>query len=199
MKYALIGFISAVLLGLPALGQQPVVPSPFGFSPTMTKADVVKLLGTPARIEKGGSLMFETSPQPNSLFKWYEVLVPMGYHVLKVGASTGSFDTSRFGTELKEKYERIKTALVAKYGAPETDLDSLRSGSLWTEPEDFMMGLLKKERYLAATWNMQSGTGIIIEADAEADDAGTIIVIYALPGCKEYEARRHAAEDAHSF
>ena len=37
-----------------------------------------------------------------------------------------------------------------------TTTDVLLPGSIWDEPDDFMIGLIKKERYLFSIWNAES-------------------------------------------
>ena len=68
-------------------------------------------------------------------------------------AASKSIQTSDFGTELEDKYNSLIEVISEKYGAPGTKFNVLKSGSIWNEPRDWMMGLLKKERLLSAYWS----------------------------------------------
>ena len=52
---------------------------------------------------------------------------------------------------MRSHYENIRDALVQRYG-PGKEFDYVRTGSLWDEPRDFMMGLLRGDRKLQTFW-----------------------------------------------
>ena len=63
---------------------------------------------------------------------------------------------SRYGDRTKEKFEQLENALDKKYGSG-TKLQFLRSGALWDENNEFMMSLLKDERYHSTYWDEEDG------------------------------------------
>jgi len=72
--------------------------------------------------------------------------------VCKVMATGVTVNASVYGDELQSEFESVRTSLQGRYGAGELQ-DFLRPGSIWDEPRDWMMGLYKKERVLAALWS----------------------------------------------
>lgn len=67
--------------------------------------------------------------------------------------------TSAYGVELKLEFEEMNEKLTKAYGAGETT-DILMSGSIWDEPKDFMMALIKKERFLMVIWDEEKASDL---------------------------------------
>ena len=63
---------------------------------------------------------------------------------------------SRYGDRVKAKFKELETALDKKYSTG-NKYKFLRAGALWDEKEDFMMSLLKDERYHSSYWNDNDG------------------------------------------
>ncbi|MDQ8869225.1 hypothetical protein RFI05_18510 [Acinetobacter baumannii] len=79
------------------------------------------------------------------------------------------------------EFDSVKGGLTAKYGAPNGDYNFLRSKSIWNQPNEWMMGLYKEERTLAATWEPEEPNGvknIILKAKAKSTNEGYITVAY---------------------
>src|ERR1035437_1964643 len=72
--------------------------------------------------------------------------------LLKISALGNDIRTNGFGEEVRESFKTILDAVSETYGKPEDVFDYVKHGSIWKEPEDWMMGLLKKERTLDAYW-----------------------------------------------
>ena len=66
----------------------------------------------------------------------------------------------------------MKEKLTSQYGSCKT-IDYLMDGSIWDESRDWMMGLIKKERKLAAIWES--------EQDSKLAHNLEIIGLYAVP------------------
>lgn len=62
---------------------------------------------------------------------------------------------SRYGYNTRSAIDGIYDQLKGKYGDAEK-FDFLRSGSVWDEPEDWMMGLTEDERVYAYMWKLPS-------------------------------------------
>ncbi len=90
-------------------------------------------------------------PKGHSDFDDYRLLITPQHGLCKVVALSKAIPTSVFGEELKDKFEKIESAISQKYGQGKR-YDFLRSGSIWSEPRDWMMGLRKNERTLAEFW-----------------------------------------------
>jgi hypothetical protein len=84
-------------------------------------------------------------------FERYKFLIDPELGLCKVIAVGKTITTNSFGEGIRNDYEGLASALTAKYG-PGKKYDFLRSGSIWDESKDFMMGLLKKDRTLATFW-----------------------------------------------
>jgi hypothetical protein len=66
-------------------------------------------------------------------------------------------DDNRFGTNLTDTYNRVDKGLSKSYGKG-SKVHYLRSGSIWDEPEDFMMGLVKQERVMNTYYDEEEGS-----------------------------------------
>jgi hypothetical protein len=140
-------------------------PEPFGFKVGMTKTQVVALLG-PGSPSKGtaDTLEFKTAPTPHPDFETYAVSISSSTGLAQVIAPSKDIQTNVYGEAIKEKFDDVKAALITKYGEPSNSFDFLRAGSIWNEPKDWTMALLKEERTLSAYWKASGGTMIVLEA-----------------------------------
>jgi hypothetical protein len=73
--------------------------------------------------------------------------------------------TNGYGEEIQTAFREICDALSATYGTPQI-ADFLKTGSIWSEPREWTMGLLKKERELFALWNKDPRLAIVLESHA---------------------------------
>jgi len=60
--------------------------------------------------------------------------------------------TNDFGSAVRSEFEELVRLLERKYGTPHEQYDFVRAGSLWDNPEDFMMSLYRGDRFLVASW-----------------------------------------------
>lgn len=156
---------------------------PFGLEMAMPLPRLQGELG--AQPTEGAKHSFTTTsvPQPHPDFARFQLFATPEHGLCKIIAISRSFDTSSFGDELKGKFKDLAAALASKYGEKK-EYDYLKSGSLWTEPQYWMMGLLKKDRTLAAFWTSEkkpmpdSITTISLEARAMSDTRGAIVLTY---------------------
>jgi hypothetical protein len=119
-----------------------------------------------------------TSGHPD--FESYTVILTPEQGLCKIQAVSKDIDTSSFGNELQGKYRELVGALSKKYGAPGKDFDFLMAGSIWKEPQYWMMGLLKKERNLDAFWSKPENNDL-------PDSLGSVALnTYALSGSKGF-------------
>ena len=125
---------------------------PFGFEAEMSLEEVKRMVGEEnvERVEKD-NFRVKVIPRPHPLFKSYTLTVCLKRGIVGLEAISKPIHTSIYGIELKREFERIKKAVSGIYGEYD-ELDFLMSGSIWNEPQDYMMGLLRRERVLIATW-----------------------------------------------
>ena len=86
--------------------------------------------------------------------------------VCKVAGLQNVVDPDGYGVEHRIAFNKFAEKIVAKYGEPESKVDRLLPGSIWNKPQDWLMGLWKKERYLFWDWELPQ-LNIKIYADPE--------------------------------
>jgi hypothetical protein len=155
---------------------------PFGIYKGMSKAELQNI----ARIVPLDTGLYSLTrvPNPHSAFTSYAVAFTERLGVCKVFATTSAIQTNNFGTQLRSEFNDIAEALETKYGRHITT-DNVKSGSLWDEPRDWMMGLLKKDRTFATIWESTPATplpdgisAIGLEALASSTDTGALRLTY---------------------
>lgn len=124
---------------------------PFGFQMGMSAA---RLRSMGARPAEGQSHMYEieNAPNPHNEFEQYLLMASPTQGLCKVTAIGRNVETSAFGHQLRSRFDSMREALQGKYGEPGNVFDFVRSGSLWDEPQYFMMGLSRGDRSLIAFW-----------------------------------------------
>jgi hypothetical protein len=123
-------------------------------------------------------------PKPHSAFESYTLAISPKQGLCKVVAIGVDIRTSVYGAELVSQFDAIEQMVTEKYGRAQRH-DFLRSGSIWNEPRDWMMGLLKKERALTTFWTREEipalppALGAIeLEANALSSEKGYLILSF---------------------
>jgi hypothetical protein len=169
---------------------------PFGFRAGMTRDQILNLVGKGAVVAadtKDDALALNTAPKPHSAFEEYVLTIAPQGGLVRVTAVGKNISTSVYGAELHSQFVDIRDAIAATYGTPKT-YDYLKSGSIWNEQRDFMMGLLKKERALSAYWTgdhppHDTGAGVSsigIDGIALSTGVGFIRLVYEFVGWTQY-------------
>jgi len=103
--------------------------------------------------KKLGNDIYEiTVPKPHSLFNLYIVRISPTKGLYWLKAISKDISTSVYGTELVSEFDDLEKKLKKVYGENKR-LDFLQYESIWNEPKDWMMALMKKERTLIAYWD----------------------------------------------
>ena len=127
---------------------------PFGIEMGMTLQQIESLSGAAA---KEFGIGYEIQPpKVHPSFDVYVALISPTLGVYKIVAFGKSKTVSSFGTELKSDFDKIRKQIEVVYG-PSKVFDFLKYGSIWKEPNDWMMGLKQKERTLVAFWDDETG------------------------------------------
>lgn len=125
---------------------------PFGFYYGETKAQAIAAVGRAAiKKDQGDTLSLTSAPKPHKEFEEYLLIFSPNLGLLKIVAVGKTIENDTHGSELRSRFSSLEEALVRTYGQNK-ELDFIRSGSLWTEANEFMMSLAKKERTLTAYW-----------------------------------------------
>jgi len=176
-------------------------PGPFGLNYGLTRSDIIKLVGEHAiEASKESTLTLTTVPNPYPEFEKYIAMISPEKGLLKIVAIGRNIDTNSFGEELHDKLIEIRDAVAKTYGEPKT-LDFVRSGSIWNEPRDWMMGLLKKERTLTAYWDLRSSTPnhitlVDLQAKALSMDKGYLTLSYEFEGWEAFVDSQKSKTDS---
>lgn len=130
---------------------------PFG----LNQGDTAEAISKLAPLKKGtqpGLYIAGSLPQGHQDLEAYWLVIAPGEGLCKINAWTPNKKTSVYGDEVQAEFKRWQEALTSKYGAPKK-FDFLRVGSIWDEPRDWTMGLARKERTLAAFWEIPASEG----------------------------------------
>ena len=186
-------FLTSILL-VPS-----AVSGPFGTEMGMTKAD----LGITSDTRELALYKYKITSMPKNsrMFESYVVRVTPKNGLCYLKAIGVDINTSRYGNDIRTQFERVNSALKKKYTSG-TDYDFLSVGSIWDEPEDFMMGLVKEERYLAASYDDEEGSKMVEDVQAAylsayglSMDKGYLAIDYQFRNYDACKAEVEAVED----
>lgn len=141
-------------------------------------------------------------PQPHATFYRYTIVLTPAQGLCKVQAISDVIRTSAYGEGLREEFGRIEGALTTKYGSSNKRFDALKPGSIWREPRDWMMSLLKKERHLSIFWSVGTTplpdniSGIMLQGHAATQEAAALSLAYEFTNWAECAATMKAATNA---
>jgi hypothetical protein len=162
---------------------------PFGLRPGSTVEQVLAVVGRPSvKHSNGNAYILNTAPSPHPDFDEYVLLFSPSKGLVKLMAYSKTIVTNGWGQEVQSKFDEVNEALTKKYGTGKK-LDYLRSGSLWDEPKDWMMGLRKGERTLVSYWEPTTDddvTLISLSAKAVSLEEGKLVLTYEFRGFNEY-------------
>lgn len=170
---------------------------PFGLEMGMSLKDIG---GKPKKIAPGIYTLTNV-PKPHLAFKIYVVRVAQKGGLFWIKAVGEDISTSVYGVELKLKFNKMKEKLEKIYGKHKTT-DLLLPGSIWKEPNEFMMAMVKKERFLVAFWDDAKGSTltknierIVLIALPNGRNKGYLEIEYAFTNEEACEAELAAQED----
>jgi hypothetical protein len=185
--------LMVAFVGLATVALAQETSGPFGLRRGMTQEQVIQIVGNGAVKEtKGDTLVLLTVPKPHPDFELYSLIFSPTDGLLKVMAIGKDISTNGFGEAVRSSFREIRNALLQTYGKPNPDLDFVRAGSIWKEPEDWMMGLRKDERYLESAWQEEKLPlpnqihVIVLEAKALSTEKGFLELSYEFNGWDAY-------------
>ena len=140
--------------------------------------------------------------KPNPLFESYLLYITPDKGLVKIAALGKDIHTNSFGAEVHDEFMETRDAVAKLYGTPDT-IDTLLQGSIWSEPQDWMMGLIKKERLLSAFWNLKPApvnhiTVIGLDGFGISTEKGYLKLAYEFEGW-EAAVDAHKAKAAKNF
>jgi hypothetical protein len=124
----------------------------------MTAQELQRLTGAVIDTGTHGVYRSVRVPAPHEAFESYNFIVAPSTGLCKVWATGKTIENDAYGSEIRSAFNRLETALDAKYG-PHDRLDFLKSGSIWDEPREWMMSLSERERTLISYWGLDQNKG----------------------------------------
>lgn len=170
--------------------QPPLLPpaeGPFGLEAGLTQKNIEDMIGAKLKPLPDSVNLYtsDTLPKQNADFEMYGLLISPKAGLCQIRAVGKNIDTDSYGLALKSRFEDLSSSLSSLYGKAETT-DLVLEGSIWKEPQEWMMGLNKKERFLSATWKGTKETPlknnidtISIEARANSSSKGYVYLQYS--------------------
>jgi hypothetical protein len=153
---------------------------PFGFEMGMTRAQL-KARGLTLRpMEQPLVFRTDRAPKSHPAFEGYLLRIDPKLGLTAVTAIGKDLKTGPTGAAVRKQFRLLQATLAARYGPPRT-YDGLQGDSRFTEPEEWMAGLVADERALAAFWGL----------DPDPDDpplADHIVRISLVAGADRAEA-----------
>ena len=149
---------------------------------------------------KVGWYEISSVPKPHSMFNTVMVQATKSNGVCFVKGISDSFPSDSNGLAAIIQADKIKRQLDGKYGRSK-ELAFLVPGSIWNEPEDWMMAMLKGERRQAWEWagpstelDRHSLDSVALGITAVATDEVSLYVEYYFKNSKKCDAELEALE-----
>jgi hypothetical protein len=174
---------------------------PFGFKQGLTRTEIESMTGEPSTLLPGSknSYLINTAPKPHGAFEKYVAVVGNVSGLCAVRGIGKDITSSRHGIQLKASFNEMEATLSELYG-PSEKTDHLLPGSIWKEPEDWMMGLVKEERFLFAQWPRKGQAlkneldSVALGARAKSGDTGYLVLEYLFQNHEQCSEESKAAE-----
>lgn len=181
MKQATVSEANQIRKPTQANNIQPLLPpgeGPFGLESGLSKKNIEDMTGEELKPYEGVPNLYTIKfpPKKNAEFEGFGLLISPKSGLCQIRALGKNVDTDSYGIALQSKYKEILDSLSSIYGKPKST-DLLLSGSIWKEPQDWMMALNKKERFLSAQWAGSPATPlknklVMVSMEARANGSG---------------------------
>ena len=112
-------------------------------------------------------------PKPHPDIESYIVKFVENVGICLIKGISEDIPDSRYGIDTKSKTDEIAAQLTPKYGKNTEFIDNLLPGSIWDQPEDWMMGLIKEERFYMYVWKPNEPVDGIISIYLAAQNTNT--------------------------
>ncbi|RFS79015.1 hypothetical protein D0U00_11880 [Leclercia adecarboxylata] len=131
----------------------PPADGPFGLQAGLTKKNIEDMTGEVLKPVDGkvNLYMLSAAPKKNPDFESFGLLISPEAGLCQIRAIGKDINSDSYGIALKTKFDELSNTLKSIYGDGKKT-DFLLSGSIWKDPNDWMMSLTKGERVLMMEW-----------------------------------------------
>lgn len=180
----------------------PAASGPLGLQKGLTRDEIESMIGGSITLVDGSTNVYvaDSAPKPHPAFENYALVIGEISGLCQIRGLGRDVKTSRHGIQLRSAFSDLEATLTEMYGSAEK-IDKLLPGSIWNDPEDWMMGMVQEERFLFARWPQKEGDklkdqpeieSVALVARAKSSDTGYVILEYTFSNndqCKEEESR----------
>lgn len=177
---------------------------PFGIQMGITKQQVLDATGARPLPDSPFTYVSSKAPKSHVAFQNYAYTIGDQAGLCSVVGLGDEFDADAYGNAVRSNFSAIEDALTKKYGEPTSTDKDLATGSIWSEPKYWMMGLLKNERSYRVDWKSSAAHPlpdhlalIRLNARAASSDQAALAILYRFDNfdaCdKEVAAKRDAS------
>ena len=92
------------------------------------------------------------APKPHSSFESYVIEASEKHGICWVKGVGKDISDNGYGTNTQTEHEKLVTLLSKPYGAASEKTDFILPSALWDDPNEWLMSIAKKERYVISTW-----------------------------------------------
>ncbi|MEJ3661628.1 hypothetical protein WD277_11715 [Pseudomonas fragi] len=165
----------------------PPADGPLGLAGGLSKNLIERMTGETLQLSNEAQSLYTMTraPKANESFERYALVISPTVGLCQIRAIGKTISTNGYGHQLKSSFEEIENALTNIYGKP-TKLDILMPGSIWKEPNDWMMGLRQNDRTFMVDWSGSKASplkndleSIVMEARALGSDKGYFMLQYS--------------------
>jgi hypothetical protein len=118
---------------------------------------------------------------PHPAFEAYGVKASPSHGICWIKAVGIDISDSGRGSSTKSKTDEIAAQIASAYGDWTGTYDFLSVGSIWDESDEWLMGIVQKDRYYAFTWGVDDGfqpqkniTSIYVASGATRSNTGYV-------------------------
>lgn len=175
---------------------------PFGLQMGMSLDELRKVTTVTPRADYPGVYLADSLPRGHPEFVQYLLVLNDSLGLCRIAALGKTYDDNDFGTQIQRRFSAIADAVTSRYGKAKR-YDFLKAGSIWKADRYWMMGLLKKERYLSAYWSREHGSSlppeiasVALEANATSPSQSYLTLNYEFSNFDSCQAAMQAKQNA---
>ncbi|EGF92683.1 CRISPR-associated protein [Asticcacaulis biprosthecium C19] len=122
-----------------------------------------------------------TVPQPNAEFSRYVVGLTPETGVCSLVGFGRLYPNDGYGTTVISSYQRLRTALIAKYGPPISE-DEVPPDTLSNGDSSFAVSIFRRERKVTVKWKLNDGpddvAALALLITSDATNATSVMIAY---------------------